>query len=75
MVVNLDNNLMFSNSLAEHRKLIRCVLSVLREHKVFLKPGKCFFEQTEVNHLGLIVGNGMLSGYETRSETGRLLGD
>ena len=60
VVVYLDDILIFSNSLEEHRKLVRRVLSVLREHKLFLKPEKCFFEQTEVNYLGLIVGNGSL---------------
>ena len=60
VVVYLDDILIFSDSLEQHRKLVRRVLSVLREHKLFLKPEKCFFEQTEVNYLGLIVGNGEL---------------
>ena len=41
VVVYLDDILIFSNSLEEHRKLVCRVLSVLREHKLFLKPEKC----------------------------------
>ena len=31
-----------------------------REHQLYLKPNKCFFEVKEVTYLGLIVGNGQV---------------
>ena len=32
----------------------------LREHKLYLKPEKCEFDQSEVEYLGVIVGNGKI---------------
>ena len=32
----------------------------MRQHRLYLKPEKCFFEESEVQFLGVIVGNGQL---------------
>jgi hypothetical protein len=42
---------------ARHRKYVHIVLDWLEEHNLYLKPEKCKFEQTEVDYLGVIVGN------------------
>ena len=60
VIVYLDDILIFSDSIDEHRRLTFRVLSKLQEHKLCLKPEKCFFDQKEVQYLGLIVGNGQL---------------
>ena len=57
VVVYLDDILIFTESLEEHRKVTRRVLEVLRKHKLFLKPEKCEFEKTEVEYLGVIVSH------------------
>ena len=60
VVVYLDDILIFTSDLREHRKLVHQVLQRLREHHLYLKESKCFFEEEEIAYLGLIVGKGMV---------------
>ena len=55
VVVYLDDILIFTETLEEHRRITRRVLKLLQEHKLFLKPDKCEFEKTKVEYLGVIV--------------------
>src|ERR1700678_4050324 len=48
VVVYLDDILIFTKTLEEHRKVTRKVLDLLRLHNLFLKPEKCEFERTTV---------------------------
>ena len=59
--VYLDDILIFTKTLAEHRRVTRLVLERLRQHKLFLKPEKCEFEQTSIEYLGLVVSQGCVS--------------
>jgi hypothetical protein len=56
--VYLDNILIFTKSIEEHRRITRLVLERLREHKLFLRHDKCEFEQTTIEYLGLIISEG-----------------
>ena len=58
VVVCLDDTLIFTEDLQEHRRLVHRVLAKLREHCLHLKGSKCFFEEEEISYLGLIVGGG-----------------
>ena len=53
VVVYLDDILIFTETLEEHRKVTRRVLVLLKKHQLFLKPDKC--EKTKVEYLGVIV--------------------
>jgi hypothetical protein len=53
--VYLDDILIFTRTIEEHRRVTRLVLQRLREHKLFLKPDKCEFERTTIEYLGLMV--------------------
>ena len=55
VLVYLDDILIFTKDLDEHRRLVKRVLAKLEEHKLFLKPEKCDFEKTEVEYLGVII--------------------
>jgi len=55
VVVYLDDILIFTETLEEHRRVTRRVLELLRKNNLFLKPEKCEFEKTEVEYLGVIV--------------------
>ncbi|KAM5171940.1 uncharacterized protein ACMZJ9_004758 [Mantella aurantiaca] len=55
MVAYLDDILIFSDTLAEHRDHVAKVLSTLREHRLFAKAEKCQFEAASINFLGLII--------------------
>jgi transposase InsO family protein len=56
--VYLDDILIYTRTLEEHRKIVSEVLKRLKKHKLFLKPEKCEFERTQIEYLGLIVGQG-----------------
>ena len=57
VTVYLDDILIFSNNLKEHRAVVHEVLRRLKEHDLFLKPEKCEFEQPSVEYLGVIVSH------------------
>jgi len=56
LVIYLDDFLVYSDNLKEHRKYVRQVLERLREAGLYLKPNKCEFHKEEVEFLGFIVG-------------------
>ena len=55
-IVFIDDILIFSKSVEEHKKHIEIVVSELRKHKILLKPSKCVWAQTELPYLGHIIG-------------------
>jgi hypothetical protein len=55
VVVYLDDILIFTESVEQHRKITRRVLKVLEENRLFLKPSKCEFEKIKVEYLGVII--------------------
>ncbi|SJL16280.1 uncharacterized protein ARMOST_19800 [Armillaria ostoyae] len=60
ITVYLDDILIFSKTLEEHRKTTRHVLALLRKHKLFLKAEKCEFEVLETEYLGVIISEGSI---------------
>ncbi|HWN07996.1 MAG TPA: reverse transcriptase domain-containing protein [Pyrinomonadaceae bacterium] len=57
VVVYLDDILIFTESLEEHRKVTRRVLELLERHKLYLRPDKCEFEKTTIEYLGVIISH------------------
>ena len=55
VTIYLDDILIFTKDIEEHRTLVREVLKRLREHDLFCKPEKCEFEQLKVEYLGVLV--------------------
>jgi hypothetical protein len=55
--VYLNNILIFTNSLEEHRQITHLVLDRMREHKLYLRPEKCEFEQTRIEYLSVIISH------------------
>ena len=45
VIVYLDNILIFTDNLEEHRPIVKRVLEILRKHKLYLRPEKCSFEK------------------------------
>jgi hypothetical protein len=52
----LDDILIYSETLEEHKDHVRQILQRLTEHGLHLKPEKCEFFKDEVKYLGLIIG-------------------
>ncbi len=55
VTIYLDNILIFSKDLKEHREIVRRVLQRLCENKLFLKAEKCEFEVLETKYLRVII--------------------
>jgi hypothetical protein len=51
----LDDILVYSETLEDHRAHVRQVLEVLSKAGLHLQPEKCHFHKTEVKYLGLII--------------------
>ncbi len=58
VLVYIDDILIYSRSMAEHRHHVAEVLRWLREFNLFLKAEKCSIHQTSVKFLGYIIDNG-----------------
>ena len=52
VLVYIDNILIYSRSLTEHRHHVAEVLKRLREYQLYLKAEKCSFHQPSVQFLG-----------------------
>jgi len=55
VMVYLDNILIFGTCLKEHRRLVRKVLKRLQFNDLYAKVEKCFFEQSSIKYLGIII--------------------
>jgi hypothetical protein len=55
-LVYLDDILVFSKTLDEHKAHLKEVLELIRSHKLFCKLSKCYFLKRELEYLGHLVG-------------------
>jgi hypothetical protein len=55
--VYLDDILIFTNSLEEHRRITRLILDCMHKHKLYLWPKKCEFEKTRIEYLDVIISH------------------
>src|ERR1700712_4271941 len=54
-IVYLDDVLVYSSSLQQHRKDVSSILEAIRQSEMKVKPSKCKFHQEETEYLGFIV--------------------
>jgi len=55
VMVYLDNILIFRTCLKEHRQLVKEVLKRLQFNDLYAKAEKCFFKQSSIKYLGVII--------------------
>ena len=60
VMVYLDNILIFTKTLEEHRKVVHWVLELLQQHGLSLKPEKCEFEKTSIEYLGVVASHNLV---------------
>src|SRR5258708_775727 len=51
----MDDILIYSSSLMDHRRITQEILQTLHSYKLFLQPEKCKFEHREVDYLRLVI--------------------
>src|SRR3981189_2652813 len=57
VAIYLDDILIFTSTLEEHRPTSRLVMERLRSHKLYLRHEKCEFEKTRIEYLGVIISH------------------
>ena len=67
-VVYLDDILIYSRNLQEHREHVKEVLKRLRENDLFARPEKCVFETDTLEYLGTWIEKGTLRMDEDKVE-------
>jgi len=60
VAIYLDDILIFTTDLNQHREITTEVLKRLEENDLYLRPEKCEFEKDTVEYLGLIIGEGKI---------------
>lgn len=68
VIVYMDNILIFTETLEEHREVVRKVLEILRRNKLYLNAAKCKFEQARIEYLRLIISAGQVEMDPTKVE-------
>jgi hypothetical protein len=57
VLVFMDDILIYSNTLDDHKKHLQEVFQILRDNKFYLKRSKCSFAQQSLEYLGHIISN------------------
>jgi hypothetical protein len=60
VIVFMDDILIFTETLDHHRKVVKQVLQILADNKLYLKAEKCEFERLKIEYLGLIISQGKI---------------
>ena len=61
LFTNIDDILIFTQDLKEHRYITKEVLRRLKENDLFAKHKKCFFQQDSIEYLGMIISHGQIN--------------
>jgi len=61
VVVYLDDILIFTKTKEEHEQVVRRVLQVVKENKLFLHLEKCEFCKQRIEYLGLVISENEIS--------------
>jgi Reverse transcriptase (RNA-dependent DNA polymerase) len=67
VIIYLDDILIFTETMEEQHQLVKEVLELLWQHKLYLKPEKCDWEKLEVEYLGHII-----SGSNVKMDPGKV---
>ena len=65
----MDDILVFTKTMEQHRTLLAQVLQLLRKHQFYVKLSKCSFVQQSINYPGHYVSKGGVSTYKSKVQT------
>jgi hypothetical protein len=60
VAVYLDDVLIFTTDINEHREIVKEVLKRMEDNDLYLRPAKCEFEKTETEYLGVVIKDGQI---------------
>ena len=66
VVVYMDDIMIFTKTLQEHRKIVREVLQLLKDNHLTLKHAKCEFKKEKTEYLGLIIAQNKVKVDQTK---------
>ena len=66
IIIYMDDILIFTQTMEEHRDIVRRVLQILADNKLSLHPKKCKFHQTKINYLGVILSQNSIEADPTK---------
>ena len=69
VVIYLDDILIYSDNIDDHKKHIKKVLKRLRENQLYTSPTKCVFHQDRIEFLGFVLGVDGLRMDESKTQT------
>ena len=69
IVIYLDDILIYSDNLVDHKKHVKEVLSRLRDNWLYASPTKCIFHQDKIEFLGFVLGSDSLRMDESKIQT------
>jgi len=69
IVVYMDDILIYSNNLKEHKSHVKEVLRRLRENKLYASPSKYSFHQDKIKFLGFIISKDGLQMNDNKVQT------
>ena len=66
--IYMDDMIIHSTDIKEHHELTRRVLWKLKQHDLYLNLGKCYFNKSSIEYLGLIISHNQVLMDPTRVE-------
>ena len=69
VVIYLDDILIYSDNMDDHKKHVKEVLKRLRENWLYASPTKCVFHQDRIEFLGFVLGVDGLRMDELKTQT------
>jgi len=68
IIIYMDNILIFTQTMEEHRSIVRQVLQILANNKLSLHPKKCKFHQTKIEYLGVVLSQDSVETDPTKTK-------
>jgi len=69
VVIYLDDILIYSDNMDDHKKHVKEVLKRLQENRLYASPTKCVFHQNRIEFLGFVLGVDGLRMDESKTQT------
>ena len=68
IIIYMDDILIFTQTMEEHRSIVRQVLQILANNKLSLHPKKCKFHQMKIEYLGVVLSQDSMETDPTKTK-------